>query len=479
MSSLYLNICSIKCVFDAGYTEKVRFSFVLIFLFLCLLLSPAHADWGEDALAKEAGYICDCSFTEYATHHDNAVPMADAYGAINDVRLYQSGPDWVRPGESAIAAIGLMGAARQLQSEKRDTSRDDAVINRFFQVWLLKNHQGWNTDAKDPDSGGMARRVYYDSAGHWQRSDSDSTGPTGIIVVAMWKYAEYLASTGQEAEAKRWQTDAWPLSRAAGNYLHRCYNPQYRLVRGSATGQDLWVSDSVFAADALRCLDRWAKTAHATPSFGYAALADKISLGIDAMRDTGPRKNFFKFRRPADGDKPTYGAWIDQLCFLPYEADALSPQSPFARQISDWWTSVGSGIRMTAQTDDLADWRFYGVHWHFYFTPRPENAYLYPGPGLQLAQMEWKAGMAQHDPVLLERARRRFEWANKANYSGLWLGNGESTEAGVGSGIVDWRDGGDYTHKAEDWQRFVDTSSYFIQVTLMICYNVDTKYVPD
>ena len=133
---------------------------------------------------------------------------------------------------------------------------------------------------------------------------------------------------------------------------------------------------------------------------------------------------------------------------------------------------------MTAQTDNPRDWRFYGLHWHFYFDPRPENAYLYPGPDLQLAKMEWKAGTALHDPVLLDRAQKRYEWANKAEYSNLWLGDGKRTEAGVGNGLIDWRDGGNYAHKAEDWQRFVDTSSYFIQVTLMIVYHTDTKFVP-
>ena len=46
------------------------------------------------------------------------------------------------------------------------------------------------------------------------------------------------------------------------------------------------------------------------------------------MKDAGSKKNFFKFRDSRAGDKPTYGQWLDQLCFLPYEADALSPKSP-------------------------------------------------------------------------------------------------------------------------------------------------------
>ena len=119
------------------------------------------------------------------------------------------------------------------------------------------------------------------------------------------------------------------------------------------------------------------------------------------------------------------------------------------------------------------------ARWHHYFAPRPENAYLYPGPGLQLAALEWKSGTALHDPVLLDRARRRFEWANKSEYAALWLGAGTHLEANVGNGLVDWRDSDHYAHKAEDWQRFVDTSAYFIGMTLRVCYGRDTKLVPE
>ena len=85
-------------------------------LALCALLlccaPAAHAGWAEDALTKEANYIADASFSESATHHAGAAPSSAGYGAINDVRIDQSGPDWVQPQESAVAAIGLMGAAR-------------------------------------------------------------------------------------------------------------------------------------------------------------------------------------------------------------------------------------------------------------------------------------------------------------------------------------------------------------------------------
>ncbi len=451
----------------------------LLLLLLFSLPTTAHAGWGEDALQRESNYICDSSYTELAWNHGGTTPDLAGYGALNDIRIAQSGPDWVRPSESAHAAIGLMSAAQQLRIAHSDTARYDGVLSRFFRVWLLQNRQGWNVDRQDSDYGGMARRVWYEKSGHWSRDDSYSTGATGVMLVAMWKYSEYLDATGRAAEAARWRRDAWVAAQPAGDYLRRRSNPQHALVSGSSTSPDLWVSDSVFAADALRCLACWAKTASLKPSFDYDALAAQLTGGVLAMKDSGTGRGFFKFRDSRHSFQPTYGDSVDQLLFLPFEADLLSPADPLTRRISDWWTNGDQGIRMTAQTDAPSDWRYYGLHWHSYFVPRPENAYLYPGPGLQLAALEWKAGTARHDSLLLDRARKRYEWANKAAYSNLWLGTGSAVESGVGNGLCDWRDGENYAHKAEDWQRFVDTSAYFIRTTLMICYGKDTKYVPE
>jgi hypothetical protein len=459
--------------------SDMNHSRLMLLLFLLCLPNAAHAGWGEDALQRESNYICDSSYTEYAWNHGGTTPDLAGYGALNDIRIDHSGPDWVRPSESAHAAIGLMAAARQLRTSHADTARYDAVLSRFFQLWLLQNRQGWDVDRRDGDYGSMAQRVWYEKTGHWSRDESYSTGATGVMVVAMWKYSEYLGATGHAAEAARWRREAWAVAEPAGSYLRRMFNPQYHLVSGSRTSPDLWVSDSVYAADALRCLSRWAKIANLKPSYDYDAFAALITAGIREMKDTRTGRGFFKYRDSRHSYLPTYGDSVDQLLFLPFEADLLSPADPLTRQISDWWTNGGQGIRMTAQTDTPADWRYYGLYWHSYFSPRPENAYLYPGPGLQLAALEWKAGMARHDPVLLDRARKRYEWADNAAYSNLWLGTGSRVEAGVGNGLCDWRDSGNYPHKAEDWQRFVDTSAYFIRATLQICYGKDTKYVPE
>ncbi len=133
---------------------------------------------------------------------------------------------------------------------------------------------------------------------------------------------------------------------------------------------------------------------------------------------------------------------------------------------------------MTFPIADTNDWRYFGTHWHYYFTARAENAYLYPGPGLQLAKVEWKYAQRTGDTVALDRARKRLEWAANTNYSRLWFGATASVEASVPNGVVDWRDSGNYANSAATWQRFCDTSAYFIEAVLMIYYGVNTKYIP-
>src|SRR5258705_12703679 len=107
----------------------------------CLAPNARAATWAEDALIRESSYIVNCSFTEFAVNHSAVQTTDDAYGAINVDRIFQAGPDWVNPGESAVAAIGLMAAARQLKLAGFSITTSDQVLNRFFQTWLLPRKQ--------------------------------------------------------------------------------------------------------------------------------------------------------------------------------------------------------------------------------------------------------------------------------------------------------------------------------------------------
>lgn len=84
----------------------MNLSCLLILLFLLCLPNAALAGWGEDALQRESNYIYASSYTALAWNHAGVTSNLAGYGALNDIRIAHSGPDWVRPSESAHAAIG-------------------------------------------------------------------------------------------------------------------------------------------------------------------------------------------------------------------------------------------------------------------------------------------------------------------------------------------------------------------------------------
>ena len=400
------------------------------------------------AVETEAGYMAACAFK----------PKGDAQGALNDIRIGERGPDWVSPEASAVGAISLMQAAALLKGRGRDVSAEDRVLDGYF-GWVAR--QGSELPA----------RVYYDAQGKTQRADPATPAATGMTLVALWKRAEYLQNAGRTADASAWKTHGWPQAAALGEYLLRQEDKKYGLMHGPAASPDLWLTDAVAADDGLRCLSRWASDLkHSDPRYGAAA--NRLTAGILAMKERGDWGCFYRVRPQSQDFRAGYGDSLDQICFLPCEADILPPDDPYTKHVSDWWTYGGNEFSMTPQTMDATDWRYFGLHWHHYFVPRPENDFLYPGPGLQLAKAEWKYAARTGDAKMRARAVRRLRWAVLDRYSDLWRPK-------AGGGLVDWRDSANKPHAAEPWTRFIDTSGYFVQVTLMVQFGQDTRYVPE
>ena len=442
--------------------------------------------WGINALSRESDYIVNCSYTQYTANHNGISADSDAYGAINDVHINNRGADWVKPGEGAEGVIGLMAAARQMHGMNLPTTTYDAVLDIYFDKWIYKHRQGWQLNPSVPNYGGMADRIYYDSSGRWVRNDGPTTSVTGMMISVMWKRYEYLQSVGREDEAKHWLTASWPLAKLAGDFICRNYDPATQMIHGNSSPGDLWTADSVLGVVGLRCLQQWSTDiGDGTAQSNYRNMADRVVGGIEQMKDSTKWPNFYRFRDHSHGYAPSYGDCVDQLCFLPYEADVLDCGHPFAREISDWWTHAtragaqADNMDMTPQIDDPKDWRYFGTHWHLFFADKPENHYLYPGPGLQLAKVEWKYAKRTSDKTLLSRACHRLMWAGQSQYSNLWQGDSPAAADSAASGIVDWRDADNYKNTAQNWARFVDTSSFMIETTLMVCFDKDTKYVPD
>ncbi|MBC8136937.1 MAG: hypothetical protein H8F28_13725 [Fibrella sp.] len=514
----------------------------------------AHAGWGEDALIREANYIADCSFsrycTWYATHPNDAGGFntsSAAYGALNDIRVNQQGADFVRPGESAMGAVGLIQAVRQLRAlngsgtYNAQITRYDNVLGAFFRTYVLKRTTdagGNHFQILQDGSNAVYSQIYYNTDGSWRQNDAPNIGVTAQMMIALWKYCDYQESLG----ITNFRNDpvTWDFMTRAASYLTWSgrYNATYDLVSNDAGGW-MWTADNALAVAALQCAAKWAQTKGLGTSVYQPWLnrAANIQKGLLALKDTGGWKGFYRVRKSdgtasydaGDGN----GRVVDQLCFAPYETNALSTipgfaypsggsadyPNPtqlqdwnFANAISDFWT-VGDGASgFPAMTDSRNDWRFYGTKWHYYYDNpgRTENHQLYPGPGLQLAKVEWKCANARGQDTdtyrntagtVAYRANRRFRWANTGDATGgnLWYGGGSwnpftgvwtagqwtygvsfpsEGDHGISNGIIDWRDADNYNRAADEWNRFIDTSAYFIEVTLMNIWRQDTRYTP-
>ena len=414
----------------------------------------------------------------------------DIYGAINSNRVpyerFAGWYDWVEPGTASMGMVGMLQGTNYLYNNGVDISKYNSVIDKFFLTWELAHGQARNTDSNSPDFGAFMSRVDYDLYGNYETSNPNwKTDVTAQMMIANWKYYEYKTSINQIANANAWINNAWQIQKNAADYLVRMYDTtpagSINLLPGNSSTAEYsaWTHFASYAVPALRSASSWAKKVNA-PYADYDRVADGLVIGIQSMKDAGTWHNYYKFRPYENGvyGAPQYGDSVDQLTFSPYETGAVSVDA-YAGEISDWWTEGdGGGVKMTYQSNDSSDWRYFGTRWHYYFDGRAENNYLYPGPGFQLAKVEWKYGNSTNNSTYTDRSQKRLDWAKGTAYSSLWWFATGEIESKIPNGFQDWRDSNNYSHEAEVWARFVDTSAYFIEVLLMNETGLDTDYNP-
>jgi len=467
--------------------------------FLLLIAQGGHSPEAQSTslpdlptqLRAELDYITSSSWTE---GNPNSAGWSwltltdDIHGALNDVRIPPNarpdGEGWVEPSIGATAAIGALQAMRTLRERGFDVSSYEAVFDAFFLNWALARRQGQNLDPASADFGAFMTRVSYDSLGNRNGGNPTwKTDTTALMMTAMWKYWEYKLATGQLQQAADWLARAWEIQRRGADYLVRMHDSTpagaIHLLPGNSTEPhyDAWIHFAGYAVPALRTASAWAQRVGA-PHAAYDRVAGQLVTGLQAMKDTS-RNIYFRYVPWLGGayGAPTHGSSIDQLAFVPVETGAV-PVDAYAAGISDWFTDGDDQLSMTHPTRDPADWRYFGTHWNWYFAGAPENDRLYPGPGFQLAKLEWRVGVATGAPLYLTRSRKRLEWGRRLAYSALWWFATGEEEAMVTNGFVDWRDGTDYAHTGETWARFIDTSAYFIEVLLMHEAGIDTDHNP-
>ena len=443
-------------------------------------------------IQAELDYIINSSWTEENKNSKRwqfLQTSDNIYGAINSNRIPSHGAPnrwgWVSPGISAMAAVGMMQGITYLYNNEIYIANYDTVIDKFFLTWELAHRQAQNNDLQDPDYGAFMDRVNYDSSGNYETLNPLwKTDVTAQMLIANYKYYEYNNNINQSQQAGEWLDNAWSIQKNGADYLVRMYDStpagSIHLLPGNSSVEEYttWIHFAANAVPGLRATAVWAQKVGA-PYSDYDRVANDLVIGIQSMKDTSSRSNYFRFIPYVNGSygSPTYGENIDQLTFVPYETGAV-PVDNFAGQVSDWWTNGDQEISMTDQTTDSTDWRYFGTHWKYYFAGNIENNNLYPGAGFQLAKVEWKYGNNTSNAVYLNRSSSRLNWGKSLDYSSLWWFMTGEDEAKTPNGFADWRDSTNYSNTAEGWARFVDTSAYFIEALLMNKAGIDTDYNP-
>lgn len=438
-------------------------------------------------IQAELDYIVNSSWTKENKNSNGwqfFQTTDEIHGAINSNRIpFQGAPNrwgWVRPGISATAAIGMMQGTYYLYENDLDISKYDSVLEKFFLTWELSQNQVQNNNSSSDDYGAFMDAIEYDRTGNYDTPNPHwKTDVTAQMMISNWKYYEYNIKTDQTQSATDWIDNAWEIQRKGADYLVRMhdYTPagNVHLLPGNSNEYTAWIHFSSYAVPALRSASVWAQKVGA-PHEDYDRVANDLVLGIQSMKDTHGFFKYLPYETNGYG-AATYGDSIDQLTFVPYESGALDIDE-FAGTISDWWTNGDNEIKMTYQTNDPTDWRYYGTRWHYYFNGSSENDYLFPGPGFQLAKVEWKYGHNTNNDTYLNRTHNRLTWGESLDYSSLWWFLTGEEEVKVPNGFLDWRDSNRYTTTAENWSRFVDTSAYYVETLLMSVEGIDTDYNP-
>jgi hypothetical protein len=323
-----------------------------------------------------------------------------AYGAINNV---QGDPTWVVPGENGVAILGLL-TATEILGDNTYKTRAQLAANYLLNV---QNSDGsWN------DQYSFASAV----------DNAKSTRHTAEVMIALDKLGYSAANYAAMKKAAGYLLSCQAVANKGGN--------DDGLVGGgkNAVGDFQtwrWASDNSYAYQALEAARKWAQTQGDTAFAQTAKTAsEKILNGINNILTSSDKTHWL---RVVDmNDQPISGQDnFDWISYAPLMLDVpVGGVSP---------VSVGDWISAHLQLPDGA------VVWDdTYFSLRESPGYSFQ------ASLVW-----------LDSGQLAYEMSavNWAETSGLWnLANG---------GWIDWLEG---ATQAPDWQRFIDTSAYYIMV---------------
>jgi len=417
-------------------------------LFLGLLIpvfaTPALKADGYDDTYIESFYITQCSATS-ANAGVNLGSGQPAYGVLNDWRIGNGRADFVQPGEAAMGAMGLLYGYNRLTTAGRSNGNLDwrakTALSGFFWSWIRNgnNRQG----------NAFTANISYDAAGNVTSKSGADARVTAELLNAMRKYC-LLSPNGDRAN---YQSEEYGLAHAMADFINVSF--------GS------WTIDRSYVVAAFHCFGNWASAVgdSGTASY-YHGRANEVSGWIAGAQDKGSWHNYYDY---LDGSgRGVYNGGINQTGFSPYEFNARWAGEDFAKGLTDWWErgTAYNGVALSQQNDPYAG----GVH---QWTPASgTDLKLYPGSALQLADAEWKVAKATGNYNNLYGAA--WKHYNFAKYgSGCWVNN--TSVDGYLGGFIDWVDPVS-NYRPANWQRFVDTSAYFLFATEELVFSSEVNF---
>ena len=328
-----------------------------------------------------------------------------AYGAINDVT---GAPTWVMPGENAIAIMGLITASDLLNDP---AYKNSAQLSANYLQTVQAGDGGW-----------------YNQYNYSQAADAGKDlRHTAEVMIAYDKL-------GYDAARYDSMRNASEFILAAQNTANKT-GLDDGLVGGGKTSSGAyhtqrWTSDNAFAYQALKAAAKWARTnndqAYATQ---LDTAADRILTGIRNYLAAGT--DHWNRAIDASGNVVAAEDKSDWISYAPLMLDLpMDNMDPAA---------VGEWIHTVLQKPDGS------VVWDDgTYSNRKSPGYSF------------QAGLVWLDREQMDFMNAAVSWAEQ---SGLWQKVPDGNN--VSGGWIDWVEG---AGQAQQWERFIDTSAYYIMI---------------
>jgi len=388
---------------------KIKIWFLLV-ISGAFFITGVYADDNDD-IKLEADYILSCQYTSDAS--------SDAYGAINNV---YGKPTWVVPGENAVAIMGLLRASEVLGD---DLYRQKANLAADYLLRMQASDGAWydEYDYDKPDN-------------HPDKSlrhtaevmiAFDKLGYRPARYGAMKKAAEFLLSC-QNSNNKKGNDDGLV---GGGKYWSE-ENSSYKYHTWR------WTSDNAYAYQALMAAARWAEIAGDTADARkYKTAANKIKSGLETVLLTSSGDHWV---RVVDENDEVVGSEDrgDWISYAPAMLD-VPVEGVNGNRVGQW-------IHNTLQINDSNSPYCGALVWDDTLYPDKKS----PGYSFQAMLVWLDTGQNNYSQYALE-------WAVN---SGLWQRTTDDNH--IKGGWIDWVD--DNGNTPLWWERFIDTSAYFIMV---------------